>query len=259
MDMTMRSPTSEADAAFDDALARALERASASFDPTAEWAARVRASLYELLEFIDERPELAQACIAQVLASPETLNGRGETLGRITTIIDEGRTATRASRQPPPLTARGVIGGVLGLIYARLIARDPRPMVDLLNPSMSIIVLPYLGNAAAERELSRPSPKPRSSPRQQVLDRGVGGLGLRLTYRTLAVLEAIAAEPGLSNNEIAERAGIADPGQISKLLKRVAGHGLAENIGAGQPQGEPNAWRLTPKGEQVRRTAAPRR
>ena len=41
---------------------------------------------------------------------------------------------------------------------------------------------------------------------------------MRLTYRTVRVLGAVGEHPGASNREIAERAGISDQGQISKLL-----------------------------------------
>lgn len=74
---------------------------------------------------------------------------------------------------------------------------------------------------------------------------------MRLTYRTLRVLAAIAAQPGASNREVAEHADIADQGQMSRLLARLQKLGLIENTGQGQPQGEPNAWTLTAKGTEV--------
>ena len=77
---------------------------------------------------------------------------------------------------------------------------------------------------------------------------------MRLTYRTVRVLLAIAETPGASNRELADAAGVADQGQISKLLSRLKSLGLIENIGAGPVRGEPNAWQLTPKGS---RSATP--
>jgi hypothetical protein len=50
---------------------------------------------------------------------------------------------------------------------------------------------------------------------------------------------------------VAERAGVHDPGQVSKLLARLGRLGLLENTGAGHAKGEPNAWSLTPLGRQV--------
>ncbi|MGH2902285.1 MAG: hypothetical protein ACRDK7_01635 [Solirubrobacteraceae bacterium] len=54
-----------------------------------------------------------------------------------------------------------------------------------------------------------------------------------------------------SSMQVSDAAGVKDQGQISKLLMmRLEGHGLMENTG-GQTKGDPNAWRLTPHGEEV--------
>ncbi len=74
---------------------------------------------------------------------------------------------------------------------------------------------------------------------------------MRLTYRTALVLERVAQNPGASNRVIGERAEVYDQGQISKLLGRLERIGLLVNTGAGQPEGEPNVWRLTELGERV--------
>ena len=51
--------------------------------------------------------------------------------------------------------------------------------------------------------------------------------------------------------EVADYAGIHDQGQVSKLLARLQRLGLIANAGDGHVRGEPNAWSLTPLGEQV--------
>jgi hypothetical protein len=171
------------------------------------------------------------------------------------------------------LTAEGVVGAVFSVIHARLLEqRQPartRPangpsgahvrrgaLVGLLNPLMGMIVLPYLGRAAASKELARPVPRylrpvkeslARSKPSVDPLD----GLGMRLTYRTLQVLSAIAAHPGASNRQVADTAGVHDQGQISRLLNRLERLGLIHNAGSGQPRGESNAWTLTTRGSRV--------
>jgi hypothetical protein len=81
---------------------------------------------------------------------------------------------------------------------------------------------------------------------------------MRLTYRTVRVLMAVIAGPGSSNREVAEGAGISDQGQISKLLARLRGLDLIENVGAGSARGEPNAWALTERGEEVANAIAHR-
>ena len=86
-------------------------------------------------------------------------------------------------------------------------------------------------------------------------------LPVRRTYRTLRVLTAIAAlnERGSdsSNREVAERTGIrelaVDARQMSRVLWCLEALELIENTARGQVKGWPNAWRLTAKGEGVRR------
>jgi chromosome segregation and condensation protein ScpB len=81
-------------------------------------------------------------------------------------------------------------------------------------------------------------------------------LDMRLTYRTVRVLVAVAAEPGASNRRIAEAAGVSDQGQISKLLARLQHLGLITNMGEGPAKGEPNSWTLTDTGSQVEQAIA---
>ena len=92
------------------------------------------------------------------------------------------------------------------------------------------------------------------STKQQPLPNGpVGapaGEGFRLTARTHLVLTVVAEQAGASNREIASASGVRDQGQISKLLARLENHGLLEKTG-GQTQGVPNAWQLTPHGEEI--------
>jgi DNA-binding PadR family transcriptional regulator len=70
------------------------------------------------------------------------------------------------------------------------------------------------------------------------------------------VLSAIAAYPGASNREVADRAGIVDQGQVSKLLNRLQARGLITKIGEGRTRGAPNSWCLSERGELVLRDAS---
>ncbi len=112
---------------------------------------------------------------------------------------------------------------------------------------MSMIVLPYLGSAASRHELERPVPaRENAAPRPARVP--LTGLPMRLTYRTMRVLYAIADRPGGSNREVGRAAGISDQGQISKLLARLARLGLIQST-SDAPMGAPHAWRLTERGE----------
>jgi hypothetical protein len=183
-------------------------------------------------------------------AGAQALERRRHVIAQIITLIDEGRNKTKTSEEPPPLTAEGLAGGVLSVLHSRLLENPPVPLVALTGPLMSMIVLPYLGGAAARRELARPVPRPPRGPATIGPD-PLRELGMRLTYRTVRVLLAVAAQPGGSNRQIADSSGIADQGQISKLLTRLHGLGLTENTGSGSMRGAPNSWILTDKGWEV--------
>jgi AcrR family transcriptional regulator len=233
-------------AAFDRAVACAAERARAAIDVQAPWAERVRAGLHALLAFFDEEPALAHLCFVQsIAAGPALLTRRGQLIDRLAEIVDGGRLRTR--HEPAPLTAEGIVGGALAVLAARLTAPGKERLLALLGPLMSSIVLPYLGPRAARRELQRrPTPPPDSSGHTP---KPVSSVEMRLTYRTMRVISTVATEPGLSNMQVSERAGIANQGQISRLLSRLAGLQLIENTGAGQRMGAANAWRLARRGE----------
>jgi AcrR family transcriptional regulator len=234
---------------FDEALSRASKVARAAAVGQAGWREEVRAGLFALLQFIGDEPGLSALLIIDALsAGPKVLERRALGLATLKTIVARGRSKVKTGPEPPPLTAEGVVGAVLAVIHARLL--EGEPVMQLLNPLMAMIVMPYLGQAAATKELSRPVPKMRRA-RPRVIRDPLDGLEIRITYRTLRVLSVIAAQPGASNRAIATAAGIADQGQISKLLGRLERHGLVENGGLGQAKGEPNAWTLTAAGEEV--------
>ena len=87
---------------------------------------------------------------------------------------------------------------------------------------------------------------------------GPGVTDFRLTARTQLVLAKVAEYPGASNRRVADLSGIRDQGQISRLMRRLEGNGLIHNTG-GATAGVPNAWRLTPRGEEVLLAGAPNR
>jgi AcrR family transcriptional regulator len=250
-------------AAFEQAVARARLIAREAYDREGGvWREGVRAALGRLLVVMDEEPGLAKMCVVEGLAAGErVLERRAELLGEVAAVVDGGRHLCSGTREPPAVTAEGVVGGVFAVIHARLLAEADEPRTNLLGPLMSMIVLPYLGARAATRELARPAVEVASGrqarPRTRSRD-PLEGLNMRLTYRTVRVLTVIGERPGASNREIAEGSGIADQGQISKLLNRLARLSLVENRGEGQERGAANAWHLTARGTQVERATRPR-
>jgi AcrR family transcriptional regulator/DNA-binding MarR family transcriptional regulator len=225
------------------------------------WRERVRGGLWAILSFLDREPALARVCVVQALRGGSRVLARREAiLARLATVVDEGRLEGERAARCTPMTAEGLVGAAFSIVYARLLKGERRPLTGLFGELMGMIVLPYLGPAAARREQERPVPAVPAGAvgRESALDEGVadplGGVTMRLTYRTARILEAIAEHPGSSNREAGERAGILDPGQVSKLLARLERLGLVTNrTGAGRVMGEPNAWTLTAKGVVVAR------
>ena len=247
-------------AAFEQAVGQARLVAGEAFELGVGWREGLRCALARLLTFVEEEPELARLCVVEALAAgPRVARRRGELLAEVARFIDGGRLLT--SREPPEVTAEGVVGGLLAVLHARLLDGSRGPMRELLGPMMSMIVLPYLGARAAKRELARPSAARGRIRRAASPGRGgdpLAGLKIRLTYRTVRVLMVVAEQPGASNREVADSSGIVDQGQISKLLGRLEGLGLLENCGLGQPKGAANAWHLSERGAQIERATRPR-
>ena len=226
------------------------------------WRERVRRGVWMILAFFDLEPALARVCVVQALrAGPLVLERREKVLALLAGAVDEGRAGDARGEGLTSLTAEGLVGAAFAIVYPRLSRREREPLTVLLGELMTMIVLPYLGPAAARRERTRPLPP---APGPAVTERAaaprsardpLADVNLRLTHRTAKVLESIAELSGRgsdpSNRQVATAAGITDPGQISKLLRRLERLGLLLNTGAGHAKGEPNAWALTDTGERV--------
>jgi AcrR family transcriptional regulator/DNA-binding MarR family transcriptional regulator len=279
-------------AVFEDTIERAsrVARGAVAAAGSSAWREQVRAGLAALLVFCEEESALGSLLIVDALgAGPRVLERRARVVEGLAVIVDRGCSQARGGRSTgvasssssPSLTAEGVVGAVLSVIHARMLRHESQghrngvrsssrsrqtasgsSMLDLLNPLMGTIVLPYLGQAAAQKELAHSVPraireqKTVGAPRH-TNSNPLDGLNMRLTYRTLQVLATIASTPGVSNRQVADGAGIHDQGQISKLLTRLERLDLIHNTGAGQAQGEPNAWTLTPKGTAIQQALTP--
>jgi AcrR family transcriptional regulator len=242
-------------AAFELAVQHARRRLSAAYDAEPRWVDAVKSGLAEFLRFLEDEPALGRLLVIYSMSGGEqVLRRRVETLEALAAVVDRGRLESPAGRQAPgPVAAEGVVGAVLAVLQNRLLAEEPEPVIGLFGSLVSIVLLPYLGVSVARRELTRPAPPPRGA-----VARPSGGAeslyedraAVRLTYRTTRVLSAIADYPGASNREVADRAGIVDQGQVSKLLARLQEAALIVKIGESRPaRGAPNSWGLTERGE----------
>ncbi len=258
-------------AVFDDVLALIERELAAAELDGLPWRERVRGGLWTILSFFEREPAMARVCVVHSLQGDARLQARrGQLLARLAAVLDEGRTLKGAPHhggqaseqrakgaQATPLTAEGLVGAALTIVHTRLQRAGDVPLTPLLGELMGLIVLPYLGPAAARRERTRPAPaqptgrRKRRAQDERFAEDVLAGISMRLTYRTMRVLECVAAEPGASNRRLSELADVPDQGQMSKLLARLERLGLLANAREADARGEANVWRLTARGVQV--------
>ncbi len=254
-------------AMFEEILGRGRSHVAAAELDGSPWRERVRDGLWAILSFLDAEPVLARVGIVQsARGGPQIIELRERLFAQLASVIDEGRSAGNRAGDCPELTAEGLVGAVLSILHTRLVRSEQVPLESLHGELMAMIVAPYLGPAAARAERGRPAPAPLPAPAPSGNANGsisngtvvsverdpLHGVSMRFTYRTACVLEAVAAEPGLSNRGVGNAAGIPDQGQVSKLLARLEGYGLMKKT-APFRKGASNAWELTAEGEQVAR------
>jgi AcrR family transcriptional regulator/DNA-binding MarR family transcriptional regulator len=244
-------------AAFEQALEELAAAVLPAYESEREWTARVRAGLAALLGVLDWEPALRRLVFVEALAAGlRVLERRARVLEQLTDLVDEGRADMEASDELPAMTAEGVVGAAFSVLHARLLQERSEPLIELLNPLMATIALPFRGSTAAARELARPAPEPTVLPLRSIgvhAGRPLGSIApvdFRLTIRTQMVLGAVAGHEGVNNRGVSELVGVADQGQISRLMTRLQAQGLIEDT-RGYGRSAPKAWRVTRQGEAV--------
>lgn len=222
------------------------------------WRERVRQGLWTILCFFEREPALARVCLVESRrSSGVALEYRQRVIDGLVAIVDEGRLQGSRLKGVGALTAQGVVGGVLEVLYSQLARTPDGRLCDLFGELTGIVVLPYLGAAASQREQRRHVPSVERAKGSEGEAASLEArdllavLPMRLTYRTANVLQVLEERPGQSNRQVADLVGIGDQGQISKLLSRLSRLGLLTNTGSA---GERNRWVLTPTGSRVTRS-----
>ncbi len=241
--------------AFDAAVERIAEPVLVAWEGSGSWRERMRGALTVLLEQLDVESAAARVCVVETLkAGPSVMEHRARVVAVLVDAVEQGRGEAKPGSEPPPLAGQGVVGGALSVLHTRLLEAPSSgplpPLSELTGALMAMIVHPYLGSAAARRELARPAPKATGTHNGTIKD-PFKDLSIRFTYRTARVLATIAANAGASNRFVANTSGVSDDGQMSRLLTRLERAGLIENGGQGRIKGEANAWTLTQRGHAI--------
>jgi hypothetical protein len=263
-------------AAFEEGLGRLSGTVATAAGREGCWLERVRSGLVALLGFFDDHPSWGRVLVLDAPVSVDVAFACKRRLhGVLARLLewDEGAGSAEgspvdgsSSLLPSALAGELLVGGVFAVIGRSMLGDDDGGgrLVELAPSLMAFVVAPYLGQAVARAELEG---RPVGRGDAVVAGRGVAGRGVvraqawaisraaelpvRATHRTTLVLRTIAGAPFLNNREIARAAGLADEGQTSKLLARLEGRGVIENVGIGAARGEPNAWILTPAGRRA--------
>jgi hypothetical protein len=184
---------------------------------------------------------------------------RGVVVGRIQSEVSHAS----------PLAAEGVLRSVMSIVHTRLIAREQRPLIELLGPLMGVILGPFMDEGHVAREIDRGEELARKiqvehavrphSPERGGLDPELSTVEIPALLRNSKAERArlcllyIAEQDGLgvspSNQQVGEAIGVVHSGQVAGLLGRLAGLGLLAKRTGGA--GHANAWSLTPLGERV--------
>ena len=120
------------------------------------WPQRARAGLEALLVALAEEPQLARLAQVDVgAAGPAAQRRYRAALQRMTPLFDEGRDFAPGGRQLPANTSRMAIGAVVGLISDEIIEERARQLPNLLPEVLFATLVPYIGPAAAAREVGK--------------------------------------------------------------------------------------------------------
>jgi AcrR family transcriptional regulator len=141
-------------AAYDSATDALVRRVVSAYEAEQSWPRRARAGLTALLEALAEEPEIARLAIVDVgAAGPAAQRRYRAALQRLTPLFEEGRDFAPGGRGLPANTSRMAIGAVAGLISDELAEGRAEYLPNLLSDLLFATLVPYIGPAAAAREV----------------------------------------------------------------------------------------------------------
>jgi len=141
-------------AAYDSLTDGLVRRVTVAYEAEERWPDRARAGLAALLEALAEEPEIARLALVDVgAAGPAAQRRYRAALQRLTPLFEEGRDFAPGGRGLPANTSRMAIGAVSGLIVDELAEGREGYLPSLLSDLLFATLVPYIGPAAAAREV----------------------------------------------------------------------------------------------------------
>lgn len=141
-------------AAYDSVADALVKRVTGAYEAEERWPQRARVGLEALLEALAEEPEIARLALVDAgAAGPAAQRRHRAALQRLTPLFEEGRDFAPGGRSLPANTSRMAIGAVAGLIADELAEGRAEYLPSLLSDLLFATLVPYIGPAAAAREV----------------------------------------------------------------------------------------------------------
>ncbi len=139
-----------------------LRAVQTAYDGEMSWPDSLRAGAYAEANWINANPKQTRFGMIEMLSAGELTRAfRDSFFERYMTMIDAGREVAKDPEAIPASTAEAVIGSIIEMLTKRLQRGEVDAPQEYIPELMYLAVRPYLGEAAARRELSIPPPHRR--------------------------------------------------------------------------------------------------
>lgn len=144
-------------AAYEAVADHLLEAMAERGEGEEEWPPRVRAELSALLETLAANPDLVRFClIAPPAAGGDLAPLYERLLSRLGEQLTAGMPPPPQTRQLGEVAERSLLGGLVGLLVAKVNAGEGERLAELLPDLHELVLSAYLGREQAVREARRP-------------------------------------------------------------------------------------------------------
>jgi AcrR family transcriptional regulator len=136
-----------------------VRNAQAAYDRAGSWPDSLRAAAYEQVGWISENPKLTRFWLLEMLwANDVTRAAREHFFKGFIAMVDGGREVAPDPESIPVHAAEATIGSITQILTRRLRRGGEIDAAALIPELMYMVVLLYLGEEVAKKELTMPPP-----------------------------------------------------------------------------------------------------
>jgi AcrR family transcriptional regulator len=141
--------------AYEEIVGEAREEIDSAIAGQGGWASQTLAALHELLGLIASRPLEARLALVEIqTGGPVALARYGETLDFVIASLEGGRKAGALDPPPPETQEAATANGLAWLLAQRVLRGEAKDVEGLFGEMAEVVLEPYLGSAAARREIA---------------------------------------------------------------------------------------------------------